>query len=275
MKKSFGLILILLTFISLGGCQQESKNKTTQKIDVNSKLYKTVSKCHNSTKCNVEKWSFDADAVATIYEDEGKTLVAQHHLFNCTSGNTEIKIDSLRAGGSVHEELKANDKLTLDGMLCSHNTTACAAARLKVYGMVFSSLNSLLDDQTVEMDYLTMEDKGGSCCHILEAKGNILACCRDNSLFSDKMPTDTVKVWVEDETGLIKRIWIGYLKNPKTNEYGYMAANVSNYMLQKNGMKLPTSIEFVPSDSKAGDSGKASIKIDMERFRFNEEVTNS
>ena len=77
-----------------------------------------------------------------------------------------------------------------------------------------------------------------------------------------------MKIWIDDGTGHIKRIWIGYLENADTREYGYIAANISNYLLQKNGMNLPTSLEFVPSDINANDTGMSMLKIDLQRFRF-------
>ena len=274
MKKYLGLTWLLVILISLAGCQQKLKNSdvTSDIILEDTNLHLAVNKCIHSNRCKTNQWSFDADAVATIYEDECKTLIAQHHLFNCIEGKTDITIDSLRSGGKVCESLSANDKLNLDGILCPSNSEACAAARLKLYGIALSSMNCLLDNKNLDIKYINKEDKGGVCCHVVEASGNILACCRNNRLFSNNSPSDKVRIWIDDNTGHIHRIWIGYLKNPKTKEYGYITANISNYLLQKNGMKLPTSIEYIPSDSSAGDSGKTILKIDMERFRFKDDI---
>ncbi len=274
--KNWIVCLLLVIFITITGCQNQSQsNNKSGNIVPDTDLQKAISKCLDSTGCNAKEWSFDADAVATIYEDECKTLIAQHHLFNCCSGKTEVTIDSIKASEKVSESISANDKLQLNGMLCHNNSMACTAARLKIYMVALTSLNTILDNKELNLEYVTMEDKGGSCCHIIETKGNILACCRNHNHFSKDSPYDTLRIWIDDETGYIKRIWISYIKDPETGEYGYIAANISNYLLQKNGMKLPTSMEFIPSDCEANDSGISMLKIDLQRFRFPGDMLSS
>ena len=94
MKNWLGYVLLLFVLISISGCQRQTQgnNQVSGTILPGSNLHKAVSKCVNSSRCNIKEWSFDADAIATIYEDECKTLIAQHHLFNCDSGKADIKL---------------------------------------------------------------------------------------------------------------------------------------------------------------------------------------
>lgn len=270
MVKFVKILLSVAILSTITGCASTSSEKKVQVIS-DPQLASTINKCFKSSGLtNRNNWEFDAEAIATIYENEGKTLISQKYCFNYDSGKIDLEIDS-KGKNIIVEQLKDSNKMYTTGCLCPNNSEACIAARLKLYSIAVSAFQPLLDDD-IEMQYLTKEEKGGMCCHIVEAKGNILKCCRTGLSFDKLHNPDTVNLWVDDKTGHICKIWIKYLKNIETKEYGYISANVSNFIKYSNGIALPTSIEFIPSDSNTNDSGKTIIKIDVQRFIFDNKL---
>ncbi len=251
--------------IMVCGCSNMTAQNEINKI-TDPQLSSTINKCMAASGvANKDSWAFDADAVATIYEEDGKTLISQKHFFSNDEGNIAVKIDS--SGTEViSEAISKHDKLTLCGCLCPSNSSECAAARLEMYSIAISSLSPLLE-KDINLAYVTKEKKGGTCCHIIEAKGNILSCCK-RAMPDKSISPDTVKVWINEETGNISRIWFKYLKNGNAGDYGYISANIGDYVKYSNGLSLPTSIEYIPSDSTTGESSKTMLKIDIQRFRF-------
>ena len=264
--------LTVTLIMAISGCAAKSA-KNIKEIS-EPRLASTVKKCVNCSGLNnINQWEFDAEAIATIYEDEGKTLISQKHCFNYDAGKIALTIDS-KGKDLIVEQIKDNNKMFTKGCLCPKNSKACIAARLKLYSIAVSAFQPLLNDD-IELSYITKEEKGGMCCHIVEASGNILSCCREGFGMDKLDNPDTVTLWVDDKTGHICKIWMKYLKNIDSNEYGYITANISNFIKYSNGISLPTSIEFIPSDMNTNDSGKTIMKIDVQRFIFENNLISS
>lgn len=263
MFKLSGTIVLLTMSFFISGCGKP-ENPVIETQD--QLLQKTIERNLSAIGLSeMPQWQFDADAVATIYQTDGRLLVAQKHYFALDSGDVDLAINSSKE--KLITEKLFGDKLSLNGSICSDNSDICSAARLKLYSVAISSLIPLLDDKKLELQYINKECKGGITCDILEIKGNILACCH-RKLSKNMTQPDTIRVWFDCKTGYIRRVWMQYLQDEQTGQYGYISAFVSNYTRQINDLIMPCSIEYVPSDSQAGESGKTIFRIDFERFKF-------
>ncbi len=262
MKYSLKFAFLFLLSALVSGCNNNGK------ITINSqdeKARTTIEKNLISTGVKLSpKLAFDADAVATVYQNQCPTMISQSHHFELDSSDFALTINS--RGQNLITEYLTDNKLSLNGNLCPESSEICTAARLKVYAIALSSFMPLLDNK-LELNYLAKEQKGGTSCHIVEAKGNILNCCH-RSLAKKQVSPDSVKVWIDEQTGYINRIWMKYLLDGNSGDFGYISATIGDYVRHSNGVAIPGSIEFVPSDIHAGESGKTLIKIDLQRVRF-------
>ncbi|MBN2842821.1 MAG: hypothetical protein JXM68_07010, partial [Sedimentisphaerales bacterium] len=172
MKQSLRLTFLLLLSALVAGCNNSGK------ISINSQDEQARTAIEkNLVSTGVKhspKLTFDADAVATVYQNQCPTMISQSHHFELDSSDFTLTINS-RGQNLITEHLTDN-KLSLNGSLCPESSEVCTAARLQVYAIALSSFMPLLDNK-LELNYLAKEQKGGTSCHIVEAKGNILNCC--------------------------------------------------------------------------------------------------
>ena len=222
----------------------------------------------------LELWSqtgsIVGDAIATVYEQDGSSsLIEQQHQVNagkCFS----VTVISKESSGELREYLDGLGRVTVihDGAeesILEQDRAVLYGAGLKLLleGQSITGLFCWLE-KDVTVRYSALERKGGRASHKLEITGRLLARdSEEETLAVD----DLLVVWVNAESFHVERLWFQYQKPGRTEKFGYLAAQVSDYQQEPSGLTLPGRIEFLSSNKDQQFSRSHILSMEFLRLK--------